>query len=401
LICVSTHFESFALMNSSKNKKNLLIEGWRGVNHSFALVNQCQILELLKFEDLNLFHRDLPFAMAHWTVKALDAGFSEADRQRIDALSEPSGQKIDCVYRAVSPFGGDLSRKTLTFMVTELGLSASSFGPEYQSPDAFTRDDNLVVTPTHWAKARLVEYGFDEAKVRVIPHGVNAATFYPLTAEERTLNRSNLGLLADDIVFLNLGVATWNKGIDVLLIAFATLRARYRNLRLILKDQRGLYGISVEQVMADVAGRHPSLFGTDTLAAIQVVPVNLSQEQLRLLYGIADCYVSPYRAEGFNLPVLEAIACGTPVVVTDGGATDDFCTSEVGLRVASTPGSRDDRKDNCVARFCEPQPEALVDAMERFVTGTPLDPEIFARGRRAVVDKMTWQRAAQSLHDLI
>lgn len=331
----------------------------------------------------------------------MDAGFSESDRQRIDALTEPAGQPIDCVYRAASPFGGNLSRKTITFMVTELGLSPSSFVPECQQPSAFTHEDNLVVTPTHWAKARLVEYGFDEARVHVVPHGVNTQTFYPLSAEEKALNRSNLGLTPNDVVFLNLGVSTWNKGIDILLVAFATLRTRYRNLRLFLKDQRGLYGISVERVVSEVSAKYPDLFVADTLAAVQVVPVNLSQAELRLLYGMADCYVSPYRAEGFNLPVLEAIASGTPVVVTDGGATDDFCTPEVSYRVASTPACRDDAEEGCVARYCEPQLYALVAAMEHFANDTAFDPEAFERGRQDLVSHMTWQRAAQMLHALI
>ncbi|KAJ3024471.1 hypothetical protein HDV00_000914 [Rhizophlyctis rosea] len=47
------------------------------------------------------------------------------------------------------------------------------------------------------------------------------------------------------------------------------------------------------------------------------------------LYNAADCYISPYTAEGFNLPVLEALACGIPVVVTKGGPTDDFTCPEV------------------------------------------------------------------------
>jgi hypothetical protein len=40
---------------------SLLIEGWRGLNHSYGLVNQYQILELLKIDGLRLFHHDLPF----------------------------------------------------------------------------------------------------------------------------------------------------------------------------------------------------------------------------------------------------------------------------------------------------------------------------------------------------
>ena len=50
----------------------------------------------------------------------------------------------------------------------------------------------------------------------------------------------------------------------------------------------------------------------------------LPARALARLLRAADCYVSPYRAEGFNLPVLEAMACGVPVVCTAGGPTAEF-----------------------------------------------------------------------------
>jgi glycosyltransferase involved in cell wall biosynthesis len=50
----------------------------------------------------------------------------------------------------------------------------------------------------------------------------------------------------------------------------------------------------------------------------------------------ADAYVSPYTAEGFNLPVLEAAACGLPVICTRGGSTDDFVSDDFALRIKST-----------------------------------------------------------------
>ena len=45
---------------------------------------------------------------------------------------------------------------------------------------------------------------------------------------------------------------------------------------------------------------------------------------MNLLYNIADLYISPYRGEGFNMPVLEAMSVGLPVLVSAGGSTDDF-----------------------------------------------------------------------------
>ena len=49
----------------------------------------------------------------------------------------------------------------------------------------------------------------------------------------------------------------------------------------------------------------------------------------------ADVYVSPYKAEGFNLPVLESMALGVPVIVTSGGPTDDFTNSKFAKYVDS------------------------------------------------------------------
>ena len=40
--------------------RTLLVEGWRNIAHSYAIVNQFQCLELLKIPDLGLIHRDVP-----------------------------------------------------------------------------------------------------------------------------------------------------------------------------------------------------------------------------------------------------------------------------------------------------------------------------------------------------
>src|SRR2546428_731861 len=61
----------------------------------------------------------------------------------------------------------------------------------------------------------------------------------------------------------------------------------------------------------------------------------LSPDELPGLYTACDCLVHPYRGEGFGLPVLEAMACGLPVIVTGGGATDDFVTDEFAYRLSA------------------------------------------------------------------
>src|SRR5262249_35853146 len=73
------------------------------------------------------------------------------------------------------------------------------------------------------------------------------------------------------------------------------------------------------------------------LSRITYIGESLSFAEMARLYDLADCYVSPYYAEGFNMPVLEAAACGLPVICTAGGATDDFTTPDFALRIDSKP----------------------------------------------------------------
>jgi hypothetical protein len=62
----------------------------------------------------------------------------------------------------------------------------------------------------------------------------------------------------------------------------------------------------------------------------------LSQERLAALYRACDVLVHPYRGEGFAMPVLEAMACGLPVIATAGGPTDEFCPPQAGWRIRSS-----------------------------------------------------------------
>ena len=68
---------------------------------------------------------------------------------------------------------------------------------------------------------------------------------------------------------------------------------------------------------------------------IIIISENLNLNEIRNLYSITDCYVSPYIAEGFNLTPLEAAACGTQIIVTKGGSTDDYFNECLGFQIES------------------------------------------------------------------
>ncbi|MCW3039197.1 MAG: glycosyltransferase family 4 protein, partial [Solirubrobacterales bacterium] len=95
------------------------------------------------------------------------------------------------------------------------------------------------------------------------------------------------------------------------------------------------------------------------------------------LYAGAAAFVLPSRHEGFGLPCLEAMACGTPVVTTTAGALPDTCG---GAALLEEP---DDH-------------QGLADALERVVGDPGLHAELRARGL-ARAQEFSWERTAREV----
>jgi len=362
----------FDATNYVGKKKRLQIEGWRGISHSFAMVNQHQILALLRTGLLEIYHRDQPFFMSHWNATSNGAGFHAKEAQLIDSLVELDDGDPDFCYQICYPVPAPRipSAKTLTFMVTELGLDARTFKNPEIPMSAYTSGENLVVTPSRWSRDRLLDFGLSEASVTVVPHGVDASVFSPVSAAERVNLRKNLGIGNDDTVFLNVGAPLWNKGIDLLLLAYARIHKENSKTRLIIKDGSQLYGLSIQSAMGNFAKEQPSLISQSFLDSISIVGTNLTQTQLAQLYAVSDCYVSPYRAEGFNIPALEALSCGKRIIVSSGGSTDDFCHGAAVSRIPSA-FKRGPMGDHNSACWVEPDMTALVDLMQKALTQGP------------------------------
>jgi predicted O-linked N-acetylglucosamine transferase (SPINDLY family) len=307
-------------------QKSLLVRGWRDINHSYSLVNQFQLIEMLKDEKLQIFHEDLPYVMPNWSAANNGSGFEDSIATKISGIPRYRGEPVDVAYSISSPFSlyRGRAKKVVTFMVTEFDLEPAAFTADSQNPAEFTSGNNWVVTPSRWSKSKLEAAGMNPDRIRVVPHGVDTKVFRPISDYERQQTRAQLGAAPDDFVLLNIGGAFWNKGGDLLLRAFAELRQQNPKLKLVIKDNRSLYARTTDDMVENLQKSYPGLFTVDVLQGIVILPTSMSMDQLRYLYGAADLYVSPYRAEGFNLPVLEAIACGLRTLVTKGGATDEF-----------------------------------------------------------------------------
>jgi glycosyltransferase involved in cell wall biosynthesis len=183
----------------------------------------------------------------------------------------------------------------------------------------------------------------------------------------------------------------------LVLRAFFAIRKKYAHARLLLKDERNLYKLSGVAVVQETLRNFPQTDAEELLASIKLISVTLPVYEMRHLYCMADVYVSPYRAEGFNLPVIESIACGTPVVVTAGGATDDYCNPQVASAVPSTQVPNSSRNLPGTGYTLEPDLYALIAAMEQHIENPVSASDAFAAGRQQVCEGFSWSRCTERL----
>ena len=200
------------------------------------------------------------------------------------------------------------------------------------------------------ATARDVESLLPESRgtVRAVLGGVNAASF---AAGGTGTGRGPY--------FLCVGNLTRRKNVPVLLDAFASIREA-TGAGLVLAGAAEYGGGEVLGRVHEPGVRYVGRVGDAELAE---------------LYRGALAFVYPSSDEGFGLPVLEAMACGIPVVTTTGGALPE-AAGDAGILVS--PGS--------VAE--------LADAMKRVATDPALRADLAARGVRRAAER-PWRRTAE------
>ncbi|MBL8058313.1 MAG: glycosyltransferase family 4 protein [Anaerolineales bacterium] len=145
--------------------------------------------------------------------------------------------------------------------------------------------------------------GVDPARIDVACPGLQPH-FRPLPAVEVEAFRARAGLPARFILYL--GTLEPRKNLVTLLQAFARLRSGAPDLHLVIAGARGwLYAELFRQVQAL------------DLAAVVHFPGFVPAEDLPLWYNAAAVFAYPSSFEGFGMPVLEALACGRPVVTSN------------------------------------------------------------------------------------
>ncbi len=284
--------------------KRIAWEGTQLVSHSLALVNRELCLRLI----------DSGFEVSIIPGKEVD---------NISPDSDPRFEKI--VQRTRKPLSGMTDVCIRHYWPPDFNPPSEGHWVmmqpwEYGRLPASWIEPMTNLVDEIWAYSRhilktCIASGVPADRVQVVPLGVNSAQFNP-SAQKHRINSGK------KFKFLFVGAAIWRKGIDMLLDAYRSTFDSHDDVALVIKDlpaQVFYMDQGAGRIIREMQ-RHPK---TPEIVHIEAA---LKPRQMPGVYTACDCLVHPYRAEGFALPVLEAMACGIPVITTEGGSTDDFCS---------------------------------------------------------------------------
>ena len=162
------------------------------------------------------------------------------------------------------------------------------------------RKADAIITPSETVKREVCEHlRLSEDKVFAIPEAARAC-FYPAPSSE-TVQR--LGIQPEFILFV--GTVEPRKNLLTLVRAFEQIA----KIQLVIAGQKGWLSDDLMKYLNGSAIRDRVLFTG-----------HLSDDDLRALYSSCRVFVYPSLYEGFGLPLLEAMACGAPVVTSNVGS---------------------------------------------------------------------------------
>ncbi len=208
-----------------------------------------------------------------------------------------------------------------------------------------------IFTPSEYVKQKVIRrFGIQDATVT--PNGVDSSIFHP------GAKQTKFDLPASYVLFV--GTLEPRKNLDLLLRAWNEIKDDFRETWLVIVGVSGNVFRNVHYQPRTERVRFLGYVDDPTLAG---------------LYANATLFVLPSQEEGFGLPTLEAMASGTPVIVSDGGALPEV-VGEAG------------------AIFCLSNPDELTNVLKKYLTNAGLRSALKEKGL-ARAQEFSWQATAE------
>ncbi|MEW5248177.1 glycosyltransferase family 4 protein [Microbulbifer sp. 2201CG32-9] len=348
-------------------------------------------VRLIKMPGLNLYEERHPTRALRWRHLRSWADFSEWWGKLSGGFAEPysfgrraarylrrHGHRYDIVHDNQSLCYGllEIERRGLPVVATihhpisrdrQLALDAAPnlghrllvrrwYGFVKMQMKVARRLRHIVTVSSQSLHDLVQQFGVEPGQLQLIYNGIDTQVFQPQPNVSRQPLRIMTTASADQPL----------KGLRFLLRALADLRQQYPELELLVVG-RLQEGGSTEKLLDELHLHQSVRFVSE-----------ISTEELVEHYASASMVVCPSLYEGFGLPAGEAMACGVPVISSDGGALPEV-VGDAGLVVPAGDSA------------------ALAEAIRRLLGDERLRGELGAKGRKRIERHFSWHRAAERL----
>lgn len=251
--------------------------------------------------------------------------------------------------------------------------------------DPLSKADRIW-TASAWGKRVFAANGFDPDRIDVVPEGVDPLVFNPEIPPSAALPRGD--------VFRFLAVGRWEprKGLAELVSAF---------------DREFGEQDRVELVLAGLHANQPNLDLRAELRALRlkrpdrlkIIPTVKTHQAFAELYTACDAFVAPSRAEGWGLPISEAMACGLPVIVTGYSGPTEFIgphARRIEHRLVPIELPYFERADGDHGVWAEPDWSHLRHLMRELMSDPFAARELGLAGSHHIRTRFSWNKAAEA-----
>jgi glycosyltransferase involved in cell wall biosynthesis len=270
---------------------------------------------------------------------------------------------LDHVAPSFGPWRSVVTVHDLAFMLYPATHTDASRAYYARAGESARRAQRVIAVSQQTAADAVRLLGVDPARVRVI-HQAPGASYSPRPVEQLAPVGERLGFDQTRPYLLMVGTLEPRKNVTLALEALAVLR-RHLDVQLFVAGARGWLDESLWQAHA----------GSGLGGAVRFLgPVG--DDDLAVLYSHAAVFLFPSLYEGFGLPPLEAMACGTPVISSNAGPMREV----LGDAAVLLPPR---------------EPTMWADAVERVLADSTLAADLRSRGLDHA-RSFSWERTAQA-----
>ena len=360
-------------------------EGSQFKYHSLALVNREVCLALLRRPDIEL-------SLTNYEAPRDPSDFDPAVDPRLGSLVErlanPPEEPAEVVVSHRYPPRTEKPSESVWVLMQPWEMGAIPAAWQRLMRDAV---DEVWVYSAYNRRC-YVRCGVPAEKVHVIPLGIDPDRFRPSARPLRLPTERSFR-------FLYVGGTLRRKGFDILLETYLRTFSARDDVALVVKDM-GVGTFYQGQTMEETIWR---LQVEPDAPELVYLTDDIPDAEMPGLYTACHAVVQPYRGEGFGLPILEAMACGLPAIVTGHGAALDYCAPDRALLVPASEvrGSPQTKFDGqaLVDRpwWAEVDRESLAAAMRMVVDQPENARSLGAAASIWVRANMTWTRTAEAV----